>query len=216
MFGMLGLATDVGRMFIYKNELQTFADASALAAITKIDGSQAGVANAQSVATAGPLGTTRPNGCNFDTIAITNVTSLYGTALGTYDPYSVASSNATNTYKFVRVTASSNLPLNFLPVLPGIPLQMTVSASAVAGQQALSSVANTGKIVPFAPDAHNQADTANFGFTPGVEYSLKWDKNSTTCAGDAGFTPPGAPPSEHGFVDIGEGNSNSNVRNGIT
>src|SRR5665213_256027 len=29
------------------------------------------------------------------------------------------------------------------------------------------------------------------------------------------FTPPGSPPSEHGFVDIGEGNSNSNVRDAI-
>ena len=31
MLGALGLAIDLGRMFIYKNELQTFADASALA-----------------------------------------------------------------------------------------------------------------------------------------------------------------------------------------
>src|SRR5262249_31407916 len=36
-----------------------------------------------------------------------------------------------------------------------------------------------------------------------------------TCTGDAGFTPPGSPPSEHGFVDIGEGNSDNNVRRAI-
>jgi hypothetical protein len=54
--------------------------------------------------------------------------------------------------------------------------------------------------------------------TPGVEYTLKWsDKNTSTCAGDNsnGYVPPGSPPSEHGFVDIGEGDSNSNVRNAI-
>ena len=49
---------------------------------------------------------------------------------------------------------------------------------------------------------------------------MKWakgkNKDFTTCPGDAGFTPPGSPPSEHGFVDIGEGNGNSNVRTAIT
>src|SRR6202035_4315535 len=68
----------------------------------------------------------------------------------------------------------------------------------------------------FAPDAHNQADTQNFGLTPGMQYTLKWgNDNATTCAGDAGFTPPGSTPSEHGFVDSGEGNGNSNVRQAI-
>lgn len=53
--------------------------------------------------------------------------------------------------------------------------------------------------------------------TSGIEHTLKWGNgNTTTCAGDSGFTPPGAPPSEHGFVDIGEGNSNNNVRTAIT
>jgi uncharacterized membrane protein len=32
MTAMLGMAVDLGRMFIVKNELQTFADAAALAA----------------------------------------------------------------------------------------------------------------------------------------------------------------------------------------
>jgi hypothetical protein len=70
--------------------------------------------------------------------------------------------------------------------------------------------------MPFAPDAHVQSDKQNFGLTPGTQYTLKWGNgNVTNCAGDAGFTPPGSPPSEHGFIDIGEGNSNSNVRTAI-
>jgi hypothetical protein len=73
-----------------------------------------------------------------------------------------------------------------------------------------------GGLVPFAPDAHNQADTKNFGLTPGTQYTMKWGNgNTTTCAGDAGFTPPGSPPSEHGFVDIGEGNGTSGIRPAI-
>ena len=213
---MLGLAIDVGRMFVYKNELQTFADASALAAVAQLDGTQSGVQGADSTATAGPLGTTKPNGYNFDTVTVSTVTTGYASAFaGTYDNYATASSAAVNTYRFLRVTASANVPSNFLPVLPGISNQLALTALAIAGAQAQNSISNGG-LVPFAPDAHNAADTKNFGLTPGTQYTLKWGNgNSTTCAGDLGFTPPGAPPSEHGFVDIGEGNGTSGIRPAI-
>jgi hypothetical protein len=219
LIGMLGLSTDVGRMFIYKSELQMFADASAMAAITYMDGTQAGVQGANAVATAGPLGTTKPNGYNFDTQGITNVTTGYATTYtGTYDSYSTASGSATNSYRFLKVTASADLSLSFLPVLPGVPTSMTLSATAVAGQKASTTVTNGG-LVPFAPDAHDQSDTKNFGFVPGQEYTLKWGTNGsqdvTTCAGDAGFTPPGQPPSGHGFVNIGEGTGSSGIRQSI-
>jgi Tfp pilus assembly protein PilV len=215
--GMMGLAIDVGKMFLYKNELQTFADASAMAALAHMDGSQAGLILANATATAGPLGTTRPNGYNFDTTTISNVTATYATTFtGTYDSYATAILNPTNHYMFINVAASAAAPLNFLPVIPGIGTSITLTSSAIAGQQASSSVPQNSALVPFAPDAHNQADTTNFGLTPGLQYTLKWGNgNVTTCAGDAGFTPPGSPPSEHGFVDIGEGNGNSSVRQAI-
>jgi Putative Flp pilus-assembly TadE/G-like len=41
--GMLGLAFDLGQMFITKTELQTFVDASVVAATQQLDGAQAGV-----------------------------------------------------------------------------------------------------------------------------------------------------------------------------
>ena len=216
MLGMLGLAIDLGRTFIYKTELQTFADASALAAVAKLDGTGVGVQQANAVATAGPLGTTKPNGYNFDTTVIGNVTTGYAISFnGTYDSYATASSAGTNTYRYIRVTASAAVPLNFLPVLPGIATQTALSAAAIAGQKPQATVSGGG-LLPFAPDAHNQADLKNFGLIPGAKYTLKWGNgNTTTCPGDAGFTPPGSPPSEHGFVDIGEGNSNANVRTAI-
>ena len=55
MVGMLGLAFDTGRMFILRSELQTFADASALAAASQMDGTQAGIQGANTTATNGPL-----------------------------------------------------------------------------------------------------------------------------------------------------------------
>jgi Flp pilus assembly protein TadG len=216
MIGMLGLAFDVGRMFIVRNELQTFVDASAVAACRQMDGTQAGIQLAHSTATSGPLGSTTPNAINFDTGTVSNVTDTYATSFsGTYDDYATASGNATNNYRFVQVIANATTPLYFMAIIPGLPTSQFLQASAVGGQNPQSNAPN-GVLLPFAPDAHNQADTTNFGFTSGTEYTLKWGNgNTTTCAGDAGFTPPGNPPSEHGFVDIGEGNSNSNVRTAI-
>jgi Flp pilus assembly protein TadG len=217
MLGMLGLAFDLGRMFIVKNELQTFVDASAIAACRLMDGSQAGIQSAHNTATAGPLGSSQPNGWNFDVNAIANITDTYATSFtGTYDNYATASSNATNNYRFIKVVANATLPLYFLPVIPNLPTSQLLQSSAVGGQQAQNTL--TGGMLPFAPDAHNAANTTNFGFTVGQPYTLKWGNgNTTNCAGDVNppFTPPGNPPSEHGFVDIGEGNSNSNVRTGI-
>lgn len=216
MIAMLGLSFDLGRMFISKNELQTFADAAALAAATELMGGKAGVQQAYQVAQAGPLGTTRPNGVNFETSNITNVAANFSTALnGTYDSYATASGPNTNTYRFVRVTATANVPFYFLPVLPNIGLQQSLSASAVAGQNAGSGF-GYGGLTPFSPSAHNASDTHNFGLTPGQRYTFKWGNgNSTTCPGDAGFN-PGNAPSAHGFVDLGQGNGNSDLRDVIT
>jgi hypothetical protein len=212
MVGMLGLAFDLGRMFITKNELQTFADASALAAVSSMNGTQQGIQAANSTATAGPLGTAQPNGYNFDTVAITNVTATYASSFnGTYDSYATASSPATNTYAFIKVTASANLALNFLPAVPGIASLWTVTASATAGQKANTS---TNNLAPFMPDGHNMADTTNFGFVVGQEYTLKWGNGGTTCAGDNGFNDPD-PSSQHGFVNLGQGNGNSALRDSI-
>ncbi len=213
-FGMLGLAFHLGRMFITKTELQTFADASVLAATQQLDGTQVGVQTANMVATAGPLGTTKPNGINFDTTPVSNVTATYSTGLnGVYDDYTTASSNATNTYRFVKLTAVASTPLFFLPIV-GSPTSQTLTAVSIAGQQPQSSIINGG-LVPFSPDAHNAADKRNFGFTPGVQYTLKWGNgNTTTCAGDQGFN-PGNSPSAHGFVDLGQGNGNSSLRGSI-
>jgi Flp pilus assembly protein TadG len=54
LIGMAGLALELGRMYVAKNELQGFADASALAAAFELDGTSQGIARASAVATAGP------------------------------------------------------------------------------------------------------------------------------------------------------------------
>jgi Putative Tad-like Flp pilus-assembly len=212
---MTGLAVDLGKMFVVHNELQTFVDASAMAAVSKLDGSRNGVQAANELATAGPLGSAQPNRYNFGTSTITNVTTAYASSYGSnYVDYSTASGSATNSYRFVQVTATENVPLYFLPVIEGIPTGTTVTARAVAGQQPQETVWNGG-LMPFLVDGHNATDLQHFGLTPGLQYTLKWgNHNVTTCAGDAGFNPNLAPDA-HGFVDIGEGNGTSGIRDAI-
>lgn len=228
LFGALGLTFDLGRRFVVQTELQAYADAAALAAIYQLDGTQHGVQSANIVATAGPFGTRTPPGYYFDSKAVTGVQASYATSLkGTYDNYATAVALATNHYAFIKVTATAVVPVSFLPAIQGIPATMTALATATSGQMAKSSISYGGSS-PFLPDAHDAADTANFGFTPGVSYTLKWGNAGgngngkgkgnasadTTCAGDLNWTNPN-PTAQHGFVDIGEGNSNANVRTAI-
>jgi Flp pilus assembly protein TadG len=215
MVAMVGLAFDLGRMFIVRNELQTFVDASARAACRQMAGSEASMQVAHSTATGGPLPNT-PNGWNFDTNTISNVTDTYATTFnGTYDSYATASGGTTNTYSFIKVTANATTPLYFLAVIPGVPTSQLLQATATAGQKAQSAVG----LGPFMPDAHNSADTTHFGFVAGTAYTLKWGSGpggngTTTCGGDVGWTDPN-PSSQHGFMDLGQGNGNSSLTNMI-
>src|SRR6266849_3472741 len=52
LFGMAGLAIDIGRMYITKNEAQGYADAAALAAAQQLDGTASGLTNADSAVSA--------------------------------------------------------------------------------------------------------------------------------------------------------------------
>src|SRR5262245_59456534 len=74
LFGALGLAYDLGRMFILKSELQAYADATALAAIYEMDGTKAGVQGANSIVTNGTIGTRTAAGYYFNSKTITGAT----------------------------------------------------------------------------------------------------------------------------------------------
>lgn len=215
MLGMLGLALDMGRMFILKSELQAYVDAAALSGAARLDGTSAGVAAAEAVAKTGPSGP--PNSVNFATTALSaaNVTTGYAASpTATPAAYATAVSPASNSYGFVSVTATYPLTMYFLPVLGafngtwGISTSYNVSAVAMAGQRV--GAAGPTNVVPLSPDAHD-ASAMDFGFEVGSRYTLKWGNgNVTGCPGDATFTPDNEPPN-HGFVDLGWGN-NSNAQ----
>jgi Flp pilus assembly protein TadG len=191
LLGMLGMAVDLGHMFIVKNELQAYVDASALAGCRWLDGTASGVQTANSVAAVGPLGASMPNGYDFGTTKVDSaaVTTLYASAFaGPWVDYNTASSAAPNTFRFLKVSVSVSVPMYFLGVV-GAGATQTVTSAAVAGEVPVSSP--TGGLAPFVLDAPDPAQPPDYGFVSGQEYPLKR------------------------YVDLGQGNQESSLRPAI-
>ena len=74
LMGALGLAVDLGRVFIAKNETQAFCDAAALAAALALDGTSTGITSAQAAVTSST------NQWNFGTTAVSSPTVVFATA----------------------------------------------------------------------------------------------------------------------------------------
>ncbi len=217
MIGFLalaGLATDLGRVYVARNELQVFVDEAAMAAAFELDGTADGIARARSAAASGPGSGTNVNYWYFGTQAVAGATAQFSTApVGPFesDPGLPAD------YRFVKVQAGGTVNLYFLPLVPGIAGMQNVSASAISGQVRLNSLGDG--LAPFSPDAHSKTDP-NFGFTAGQLYTLRWappgkrSKTSGSCPGDIGYDPGGG-SDDRGYIDVGQGNSSSGLRDAI-
>jgi uncharacterized membrane protein len=55
LLAMMGLAFDIGRIYIARNEAQVFTDAAAMAAASKLDGTQAGLDRARETVARVPM-----------------------------------------------------------------------------------------------------------------------------------------------------------------
>src|SRR5262245_3821212 len=97
LFGAAGLAIDMGRLFITKNEAQSYADAGAIAAALQLDGSTAGLARADAAVDASI------NTWNFGTTKFNSTVKEYSSD-GSTNWHTSASANAA-TSAFARVTA---------------------------------------------------------------------------------------------------------------
>src|SRR6266404_4920094 len=206
LFGAAGLAVDIGRMYITKNEAQSYADAGAVAAALQLDGTTAGLSAADAAVAASP------NKWGFSKTDFGPATTASGAA--TVTEYSVdgltawqSSGAATaSTVRYARVTATvANLPLYLLPVLGAVSSPIgfttTVKASAVAGQ-----VLEPPTVFPYSPIAHavncdsyysslpaltlplglstgQPCDaTGNWGFQIGQQYDLRWPTSAVVTA----------------------------------
>lgn len=180
LISVAGLAVDVGRTFITKNEAQAFVDAAALSAARELNGKTAGVTNAQAAVTTAMSADL----WNLGNTAFTAGNTVVEFAPAVTGPWVTTPPNPPAGYGFVRVTASPSLPIFLLPVA-GTASALTVTARGVAG--IVPQTFPKGGYLPFTPFAHSLTDP-NYGFTIGQEYTALWPGNATvgpnSCAGD--------------------------------
>lgn len=177
LVGVLGLTVDLGRMYITKSEAQSFADSAAIAAARELDGTTAGITDANTAVAA------NLNRWNFGTQAFTGTTTAFATALA--GPW-VATPNPATNYRYASVTATVNVKLLFLPIVASTD-NTNVKARAVGAQVPKTQFREA--LFPFSPYAHN-TNAPHFGLVAGNDYTLRWPANpklgagSNICPGD--------------------------------
>lgn len=230
ILGMLGLCLDLARLYVAKNELQGYADAAAIAAANRLDGTLAGISAATTEAQ------TNVNKWYFDTNSVASVTVDFSTtSTGGF----LTNPSPALGYAFVRVQAQGSVPIYFLPIFSGVGTSRNVQTTAVAGQSLQPSLGDGA--FPYSPDAHVPQPlptdpTGNFGYIKGQLYTFRWDpvgKGSKQgilnksgnkvvgCTGDMttpGFIPGADNAGQRGYIDLlsgGGGGGASFIRDAI-
>jgi Flp pilus assembly protein TadG len=213
LIGVLGLAVDLGHIFISKNETQAYCDSAALAAALALDGTTSGITNAKAAVT------NSTNAWNFGTASVSTPTVTFATALA--GPWQSNPSPATG-YSFVKVSATVPMQLYFIPVLVAQTVA-NVNSVGIAAQVDLTTIP-----VGLAPYTAVSTDTTgpNFGLVVGSSYDIHWPQfnshrsgcdpttpdacfNTPPCTGDTA-TSKTAVVSDWGSSNSGFWGSNSN------
>jgi Flp pilus assembly protein TadG len=198
LVGMLGLAVDLGRVFIVKSEGQAFADIAAMAAARKLDGKSTGITAAQNEvanSTNKWLFGTQSFAAGIRTVEFATKTSgSSGSTACTSGTWTTAPTSPYTNYGCVRVTVTPAVNLSFMPVL-GTGYTQTVTSQAVAG--VVPETFPLGGYMPFTPFSHmpncsvtitTGCDaTGNYGMYIGQEYAFHWPSNvnqGNACLGD--------------------------------
>jgi len=145
LLALVGLATDVVRLYVSRDELQAFLDEAALAASFELDGPSHCIARAQTGASQ----------------TMSGVTVQFASAPA--GPFNSAPRSPAS-QRFVKVQASALANLYFLPLVPGVPAVETLTAFAVAGQGQSSGLGDG--LAPLSADGPDASD-ASFGLVAG-------------------------------------------------
>lgn len=183
LFGLMGFAIDLGRLYLVRGELKAAANSMALAAASKLIGTDASLDAANTAArltlndtngyanrydfagltigqTNGSLNSEAPDPGYFATMA--DAVGASGLGDG-----GVAGSAA----RHARVEITAEAPLLFWSFLPlATDRKATVAAAAVAGMSAPLCVACG--IQPVAVAALDTSDVVDFGFLPATRYTF--------------------------------------------
>ena len=197
LVGMLGLAVDVGRVYIVKSEGQAYADIAAIAAARNLDGKASGISAAQSEVS------NSTNKWLFGTKSFTDgirtvefgIKTSNATSCSAVATWTAAPSSPYTNYGCVRVTVTPPVDLAFMPIF-GTAYTQTVTSRAVAG--VVPQTFPLGGFMPFTPFAHQPNcsatvtvgcdSTGNYGMLIGEEYGFHWPGNingvGNACQGD--------------------------------
>lgn len=166
IIGVCGVAVDIGRMYIAKNEAQTYCDSAALTAAKFLDGSSAGVTRATASLA------TNANTWYMATKLFTGSTIYF--ASSSSGPWETVPSTP-STARYVKVTASVDVPVNFVGVAGATTTSVGISrvvASALAAQVLQTKFSNG--LFPFSPYALDTTAAPDYGFVVGKIYTLRW------------------------------------------
>ena len=185
MIGAMGLAIDVGHIFIVKNETQAYVDAAAIAAALQMDGTTAGITRANNAAS------NLSAAWNFSSTTLTSPTVEFSSAASGATWYATASvtSVLAPNMLYARVTKTVAPNIYFVPLVTTNPVYtQNVQSQAIAGQVdfAANTVIQLG-LGPFmgvaacnGTVAVCEASGPDFGLTVGEEYDIQWPQYNST------------------------------------
>lgn len=194
LIGMVGLAVDIGRMYIAKSEAQIFTDSASLAATLELDGTSAGIERAKERAR------TNPNKWNFQNSSYSTVSIAFAKSLDGEEEWQANPVNPSG-YRYARVQATVDVPVYFLSLfMKGPAITPTpsayIAASAPKYTAAVKADSSGGQEIkesfregmfPFSPYAHDMTPP-HYGLVPGQLYTLRWAANprvnQNVCPGD--------------------------------
>ena len=188
LFGFMGFAVDLGRLYLIRAELKSAANSMALAAATQLNGTEAAQGAAATAAqtarsssggfqlrydfggtpvggTSGNLGSVVEEPQFFETVD--GATGLEGTGGG-------AAATGTAPMRHVRVSVTADAPTIFWRFLQiGQDGRVPIRVQTAAGMSAPLCVAcGIESLALAAPDA---SDADNFGLVPGTRYTLGYN-----------------------------------------
>jgi Flp pilus assembly protein TadG len=187
LVGAMGLAIDLGHIFIVKNETQAYVDAASIAAALQMDGTTAGITRANTAATS------LSDAWNFSSTKLTSPTVEFGaTTSGTWYTAANVTAVLAPTMMFARITKTVAPNVYFVPVVMASPVYtQNVQSQAISGQVDLPATASIpaglGPFTSVAACSGNvtacEASGPNFGLTVGEEYDLQWPQYNSNRQG---------------------------------
>ena len=197
LFGFMGFALDLGRLYLIRGELNQAANAMALSAARQLIGTSASTDFATNAARLTiDNANQNANKYNFGSLIVGDTTGFYASSVPDPSYFAVAADamgsdpNAPSggaadgtTAQYVQANITADAPLTFFALLKGAASRKTtVAARAVAGISA--PLCTACGIENFAIAAIDQTDAINFGLTPTTRYTFGY-----VCTGNPQPTP---------------------------